>query len=154
MELIPIVGILGSSATVVLVVYFVTRARQRRVEAQVEMQGRLIDRFGTAPELINFLQSPAGRQFIAGVQTAPGVMTRERILGGFSRSIILTMLGLAFVFLTFFQRDDGFAVPAAILFFLGMGYFIATLVSYKLSSRLHIGEIEQPMAGTGEVTRS
>jgi len=153
MELIPIVGILGSSATVVLVVYFVTRARQRRVEAQVEMQGRLIDRFGTAPELITFLHSPAGRQFIAGVQTAPGLMTRERILSGFSRSIILTMLGLAFVFLTFFQRDDGFAVPAAVLFFLGMGYFIATLVSYKLSSRLHIGEIEQPMADS-ELTRS
>ena len=153
-DLIPIVGILSSSATVVLVVYFVTRARQRRVEAQVEMQSRLIDRFGSGPELVNFLHSPAGRQFVTGVQNAPGIMTRERILSGFTRSIVLTMLGLAFLFLTFFMHEDGFSVPAAILFFLGAGYFIATVISYKLSAKFHLGEIDQPMSQPADVTRS
>ena len=90
---IPIIGILSSSAMVVLVVYFVTRARQRRVEAQVEMQSKLIDRFGSAPELVSFLQSPAGRQFVTGVQSAPDVLTRERILSGFTRAIVLSSLG-------------------------------------------------------------
>jgi len=141
---IPIIGILSSSAMVVLVVYFVTRSRQRRVESQVEMQGRMIDRFGTAPELISFLQSPAGRQFVAGVQTAPAVLTRERILSGFTRSIVLIALGAAFLFLTYFEHDRDFAIPASILFFLGVGYFIATMVTYKLSGRMHLGEVEQP----------
>lgn len=131
---IPIVGIVFSSAMVVLVVFFVTRGRQRRVEAQVQMQARLIDRFGTAPELIEFLHSPAGRQFVSGVQSAPAALTRERILSGFTRSIVLTMLGAAFLFLTFMYEND-FAVPAAILFSLGIGYFLATLVSYKLSAK-------------------
>lgn len=140
MEMIPIIGILSSSAMVVLVVFFVTRSRQRRVEAQVEMQGKLIDRFGTAPELISFLQSPAGRQFVTGVQGSSVALTRERILSGFTRSIVLTMLGAAFLFLTFLYDDD-FAVPAAILFFLGLGYFIATVVSYKLSSKLHLADL-------------
>jgi hypothetical protein len=129
---IPIIGIIASSTMVVLVVYFVTRARQRRVEAQVEMQGRLIDRFGSAPELISFLQSPSGRQFISGVQSAPEALTRERILSGFTRAIVLSMLGLAFLFLTFFSDDD-WAVPASIVFSLGIGYFLATLISYKMS---------------------
>lgn len=142
MEMIPIIGILSSSAMVVLVVYFVTRARQRRVEVQVEMQSRLIDRFGTAPELVQFLHSDAGRQFISGVSSAPEALTRERIQGGFTRSIVLTMLGLAFVFLSFLY-DDGFAVPAAIVFSLGIGFFLATLVTYKMSH-----------AGSSDIARS
>lgn len=135
MEWIPIVGIISSSAMVVLVVYFVTQGRARRVQAQVEMQSRLIDRFGSAPELVQFLHSPAGREFVAGVQGAPAALTRERLMSGFSRGIVLTALGGAFLFLRYTWEDD-FAVPAAILLFLGVGYLIATFVSYKLSSKL------------------
>jgi hypothetical protein len=135
---IPIIGMLSSSVMVVLIVYFVARARQRRAEVQAEVQTKLIDRFGTAPELIDFLQSPAGRQFVSGVQGVPGAMARERIMSGFTRSIVLTMLGMAFLGLTFFYNDD-FAVPAAILFSLGIGYFLATLVSWRLSS--HMGDV-------------
>ena len=135
MELIPIVGIICMSAVTVLVVYFVTRGRQRRIEAQVAMQTRLIDRFASGPELAEFLQSPAGRQFVSGVENAPSVVTRDRVLTGFNRAIILTMLGVAFVFLTIFADDD-FMFPAAILFSLGLGYLFAALLSYKLSSKL------------------
>jgi hypothetical protein len=137
---IPILGIFCSSAMVVLVVWLVTRSRQRKVEVQVEMQSKLIDRFGSAPDLIEFLQSPAGRQFVSGVNVAPALLTRERILTGFSRAIVLTMVGASFLFLTFLY-DDGFAVPAAILTSLGVGYLIATIVSYKLSGRLYAGEV-------------
>ena len=135
MEMIPIVGIISSSVTAVLIVYFITKARQRRVEAQAEMQSRLIDRFGSAPELVEFLHSPAGRSFVTGVQGASTILTRERLMSGFSRSIVLTALGGAFLFLTFYI-DDSFAVPASILFFLGIGYLVATFVSYKLSAKL------------------
>jgi hypothetical protein len=135
MVFIPLFGIVFSSVMVVMVVWLVTRSRQRKAEAQVEMQSKLIDRFGSAPELIQFLQSPAGQQFVSGVQSAPALLTRERVLTGFSRAIILTTLGAAFLILTFWYNDD-FAVPAAILFSLGLGYLLATLVAYKLSSKL------------------
>jgi hypothetical protein len=135
MEMIPIFGIVSSSAMVVLIVYFVSRARARRSEVQAEVQTRLIDRFGSAPELIDFLQSPAGRQFVNGVQSAPALLARERILSGFSRAIVLSMLGAAFVALTIFYDRD-FAVPAAILFSLGLGYLLATFVSWRLSKHL------------------
>jgi hypothetical protein len=137
---IPIIAILSTSAMVILVVWLVTRARQRKVEVQVEMQSKLIDRFGSAPELVEFLHSPAGKQFVSGVQIAPAVLTRERILSGFTRSIVLTALGTAFLFLTFWYDHD-FAVPAAILFALGIGYLLATYISYKLSGSLRIGEV-------------
>jgi hypothetical protein len=145
MELIPILGILSSSTMVVLIVYFISRAKARRAEVQAEVQSRLIDRFGSAPELIEFLQSPAGRQFVNGVQSAPAMLTRERILSGFTRAIVLSMLGAAFLGLTFWYDDD-FAVPASILFSLGIGYLIATFVSYRLSRHLHGGDVLHPPA--------
>lgn len=134
MEMVPIIAILATSAMVVLVVFFVTRSRQRRVELQTEMQSRLIDRFGSAPELVQFLHSPAGRQFVTGVQSAPAVLTRERVLSGFTRAIVMTSVGVAFLALTFLYDDD-FAIPAWILFSLGVGFLISTLVSYKLSAK-------------------
>lgn len=135
MEMIPIVSVLASSAMVVLIVYFVTRGRQRKAEVQAEVQAKLIDRFGTAPELIEFLQSPTGRQFVTGVQSAPMVLARERIASGFTRAIVLSALGMAFLGLTFFYNDD-FAVPAAIVFSLGIGYLLATFVSWRMIHKL------------------
>ncbi|HVG24503.1 MAG TPA: hypothetical protein VND45_10140 [Thermoanaerobaculia bacterium] len=140
---IAIMGMVSSTAMVVLVVYFVARARQRRVEIQAEVQTKLIDRFGSAPELIHFLQSPAGRQFVSGVQGVPGAMARERIMAGFTRSIVLSMLGAAFLILTFVYNDD-FAVPAAILVSLGIGYLLATLVSWRLSAHMNGGDVLRP----------
>lgn len=152
MELIPVVGIITSSAMVVLIVWIVTRGRARRIEAQVQMQTRLIDRFGSAPELVEFLHSPAGRQFVTGVQSAPAALTRERILSGFTRAIVLTMLGAAFLLLTFTYEDD-FAVPAAILFFLGLGNLIAAVVSYKLSAK-YLNEQPFPPMASGDPNRA
>lgn len=136
MELIPIFGIVCSFGAAVLIVFFVTRARQRNVELQAEMQSKLIERFGSAPEMINFLQSPAGREFVSGVRVAPINQTRERILGGFTRSIVLSALGAGFLLLTFLE-EDAFVIPGTIVLSLGIGYFIATMVSWRLSSRLN-----------------
>jgi hypothetical protein len=139
--LIAITGIVSSSAVVVLVVYFITRARHRRVEAQVEMQSRLIDRFGSGQELVGFLQSASGQQFVTGVRNAPETLTRERIMTGFTRGVVLSCLGLAFVVLTL-TYDKDWSVPAAIVFSLGIGYFLATFISYKLSAKVRAGELE------------
>jgi hypothetical protein len=143
MDVLPIIGMLSSSATVVLIVYFVTRARQRRVEAQVQMQSRLIDRFGSGPELVQFLHSPAGRSFVVGVESAPVALTRDRLVSGFTRAIVLTMLGAGFLFLTFYT-DEGWAIPATIVFSLGLGYLVATFVSYKLAAKLTSETASEP----------
>jgi len=136
MEWIPIVGMLSSFGSAVLIVYFVTRARQRRVELQTEMQAKLVERFGSATDLVSFLQSPAGREFVAGVQVAPINQTRERILRGLTASIVLTALGAGFIFLTFLEDRD-FVIPGTIVLSLGIGYFIATIISWRLSASLN-----------------
>ena len=136
-EWIPIIGILASSVTAVWIVAVITRSRQARVEAQVQMQSRLIDRFGSAPELVQFLQSPAGQQFVNGVSKAPTYFARERIVSGFTRAIIMTALGVGFVVINVFLDDSGWLVPAAIVFSLGLGYLIATFVTYRFAAKVN-----------------
>jgi hypothetical protein len=135
MELIPLVGIIASTAMWVLIVYFISKARQRRVEAQVQMQMKLIERFGSASEMVEFLKSPAGREFVTGVSTAPKTLARERAMRGMTAAIVLSMLGLSFIFLTIWW-GDGFVIPAAIISALGLGFLVATIVTWKLSARM------------------
>lgn len=137
MEIIPIFAILGSFTMVIMIVWLATQARTRRAELQAQVQTKLIDRFGSTPEMIEFLKSEEGRRFVGGMGAVPAILTRERILSGLTRAIITTMLGAAFLGLTFFYDDD-FAVPAAILFCVGLGYLVATVVSYKLSGRFGV----------------
>lgn len=141
--MIPITGILASFAGAVLIVYFTSRSRQRRLELQAEMQAKLIDRFGSAPDLIQFLQSEPGRQFVSGVQSGPSVLARDRIVGGFRRAIILTALGVGFAVLAF-TVDHDFTIAAVLAISLGVGYLLAGFLSLKMSSH------PQP---EGELTR-
>lgn len=142
MEIIPLIAIVGSFTMVILIVWLATRAKTRRAELQAEVQTKLIERFGSTPEMIDFLKSSEGRQFVMGVQSVPAILTRERILSGLTRAIVMTALGIAFLALTFLY-DDGFAVPAAILFSVGLGYLAATVLSYKLSERFPLEGLPQ-----------
>jgi hypothetical protein len=126
--------------TTVMVIWLVGRSRQRRLELQAEVQTKLIERFSSAPELIEFLQSPTGREFVTGVQSAPAILTRERIVTSVSRSIMLIFIGLVFVGMYFVLDVDGVLVPAVIFGVLGVGYALASVVSYQLSKRLGLAE--------------
>ena len=132
-EIIPVIAILGSFTMTIVIVISVTRARQRKHELQAQVQTKLIERFGSTPELIDFLQSPAGKEFVNGVQSAPVLHTRERAVAGISRSIIMAMLGLGFAGIWVVGGIRGFLIPAFIFLALGVGFLLAGLASMKLS---------------------
>jgi hypothetical protein len=131
---IPVIAVSGFYITVALIVWTITKARQRRAEMQSEVQTRMIDKFSSAPEFITFLQSDAGKQFASTFEEVPRAHARDRILGGVTRSVVLTVLGLGFLAICLTEaRDIGFIIAGCILLSLGLGYFIATIVSFRLS---------------------
>src|SRR6266581_447662 len=132
---VPIVCSLGFFAMVVAIVIASTRAKQRRAQLQAEVQTKLIERFSSAPELAEFLQSPAGKQFMSGMEAAPSFSIHNRIIFGITRSIVLSLLGLAFLALCIpeYTRDEFFLVAGAILLALGVAFFISSMVAVKLS---------------------
>jgi len=135
-EWIAVVAIVGFFVSVVWIVTSLSKARQRRAELQTELQAKLIERFGSTPDLVSFLQSPAGKEFVTGVQRAPMLQTRERIVGGMRKGMVLAFLGLGFLAIWLADGNRGFIYPGFILLGLGVGYWGATWISIRLSHRL------------------
>jgi len=129
----PIIVSLGFFAMVVWIVWLGTNSKNRRAQAQVEVQTKLIERFGTAKEFIEFLQSPAGRQFVTGVEVTSNLYARDRIVSGFGKGIVLSLLGMGFLAIWIFDDNRGFLYPGFILLGLGAGFFLSTLLTIKLS---------------------
>jgi hypothetical protein len=141
--LIPLLATLMSFVIVGVIVVLVSRARLRRLELQAEVQSKLIEKFGTSAELLAFLQSETGRQFVNGVQKGNTVMLRDRITAGFSRAIILAFLGAAFIVLWLITDLRGLAWPGILLLFLGAGYLVATWATTRMSQSSEV-VIPQP----------
>jgi hypothetical protein len=133
--LIPIVCSLGFFTMVVLIVWAGANAKNRRSTLQAEVQTRLIDKFSNAPEFVDFLNSATGKQFLTGIDKMPQLMARDRIVGGVSRGVIMTLLGAAFIGIWIADSNIGFMYPGFILIGLGIGFFVSTLISLKMSQR-------------------
>lgn len=131
---LPILAMLLSFGMVAFIVLVITRARQRRLEIQSELQSKLIEKFGSATELVTFLQSPVGREFVNGVQTGNTVLVRDRIVSGYRRAIVLSFFGAAFVALWAITGEVGLAWPGVLILALGLGYLFATMATAKLTS--------------------
>ena len=131
--LIPIVISLGLFAMIAAIVIAGTSAKKQRVKLQTEVQNRLIDKFGSAPEFIAFLSSPAGREFMAGFESQPRLAARDRILRGVRSATVLSCLGLAFLLIALFGISSDMYIPGFILLGLGGGYILSTVLMTRLS---------------------
>ena len=100
--------LLGAFATAAWVMYLAadTSKRQRRIKAQAELNGRLLDKFGSAREVVEFLQTPSGAQFVDSFSS-----DREEPANGILRSthrgIILVIVAIGVLFLNWYYRDSG-----------------------------------------------
>jgi hypothetical protein len=139
---IPTISIVGSFAVMIIVVLSVAQTRQRRAELQAQVQAKLIDRFSSAPELIDFLKSETGQQFVSGVKATQAAAVSRRMLGGIRASVFLAILGLGFLVLWPLANEQGFMFPGVILLALGAGFFVSTMVSVKLSRQWRLTDQE------------
>jgi hypothetical protein len=131
--LIPIVSVVSTFTMIVMVVWLASRAKQRQARYRAEVQTKLIEKFNSAPELAEFLASPAGRHFVSDVQSPVRASAHDRILSGVKWSMILTFVGVALLIARYFGEDNDLIVPAGILIALGVGWLLATIISYRLS---------------------
>lgn len=133
--LLPIFLGLGSFVMITIIVAVVARAKQRRAELQAEVQTKLIDRFGSAPELLTFLKSDEGRKFLGEIESRPKLSARDRIIRGMSKSLVIGSLGVGFLIIGFIPATyNEFCIIVGFLFLaLGVGMLLSSLLSLKLS---------------------
>jgi hypothetical protein len=135
--MIPIILGTGFFIMVAFIVWAKAIARSQQARYNAEVQSKLIERFGSGPELIEFLKSSEGQQFATGISKLPKLAARDRVVSGFTRAIFLTFLGLAFLALCFTEMENpGFIIAGAILTALGLANLVSAMVSLKLSKRM------------------
>ena len=125
-------------AMIAFIVWVVVNSRRRRetIQAQTEMQTKLLDKFGTAQEMAEYLNSEAGKKFLQSATIEP-TRPHGRILGGMTAGIVILMFGLAVLSLRPAMPDpDGViavTVFGTVFTALGLGFLLSTIAAYLLS---------------------
>jgi len=124
-----------SMAMVTVIVIAAVRGKERRTQLQADVQTNLIDKFGSAPDLLAFLKTEEGRQFLGELESGPKRSARDRIIRGIGKSLTTSMVGLGFLIIGFLPAtsNEFCIVVGFLLLFLGVGLFLSALLSLKLS---------------------
>lgn len=130
---IPIVSIIFGHILFGVIILAWWRTRMRRMELQAEVQTKLIERFGTSAELVEFLKTKTGREFVNGVQRGSVTVAHERALGGIRKAIVLTFLGVGLLAVWGVSGAEWLAWFGMLFVALGMGYLVAAFVSMRMS---------------------
>jgi hypothetical protein len=113
----------------------------RKLRAKSVLQSKMVDKFPTAQEFNDFLQSGGGNKFLSFLKFN-GLAPREKILSSLSKGIILTMFGISLIILgqIFTKEMKYFLAFGIVIAALGVGFLISTFISYKLSKKWGIIE--------------
>lgn len=108
--------------------------RYKTTKLRAELQAKLLEKFGSGQELLAYVQSDAGKQFLESL-TMEQKTPYGRILGAAQVSIILILLSFAFLFLRgrVAGAEEGFLVFGTVILSLGVGFGLAAALSFYLS---------------------
>ena len=142
--MIPITLGVAFAAMMIAISYFSSKSKSDKARYQAEVQARLIDKFGTGPEFVQFLDSAQGRKFLGDIESAPKAMTQDRMLSGIRNATVLSFLGVAFILLSMFTYERGMIYPGLLLLALGLGYLASVILTKRLSRDWGIFDQHQP----------
>jgi hypothetical protein len=135
----PMFALIASLIATVLVIRMaIENAKSKReAEAQLQLHTRLMDKFGSPKELLDYLQSDAGRRFLAPA-TVQKAMPYRRILGAAQAGIVLTFVGVAFWLVKGSFDQEGLRAATllgGVTFALGLGFVCSAVVAHILSRK-------------------
>lgn len=119
------------------VLAFWIHSRQRRsrelLDAQMQLQTRILERFDSQAEFASFLQSEGGQRFLTGLTDERGWRPAKKILFALQAGIVVTCFGLGLCVLSWAVGEKDPLYPAIVILFLGLGFLLAAAASYRLS---------------------
>lgn len=120
---------LGVFAAIVGIVWLRARVNQARLARQAETQQQLLAKFQSGSELVEFIETEEGKQFLRQFESDPNRM----ILVVLSAGVVSTVLGFGLLVLMIWE--DGFLFPGVGTTALGAGLIAAAIISKKLSDQ-------------------
>jgi len=148
---IPVLGTIGTFAFLIILVVSTARTKQKKAELQAQIQTKLVERFESAPELIDFLKSQTGQEFISGVRMTQTGAVHRKLIGSMRAAIFLGVLGFGFLILWPLANEQGFIYPGILLLFLGAGFFLSSWFSLKMSRQLGLDRVDDTQPSGGDV---
>jgi hypothetical protein len=138
-EIAPVFALIAMIIGGVLVVRMAIEngKSKREAEAQLQLHTRLIDKFGSSKELLDYLQSDAGRKFLTPA-TVQRTMPYKRILGAAQAGIVLAFVGVAFWVVRGSFDQEGLRAAtflAGVTLALGLGFVCSAIVAHILSRK-------------------
>lgn len=120
---------------------------------QSDVHNKILDRFGTTNEVLDYVRSPAGTKFL---ESAPIPLHAEsptpnrpvaRVLWSIQIGIVVAAAAIGLLLVSFrFDKEtaEGLFAMGAILLSIGVGFIGSAAVSMMVSKRLGIWEAQQP----------
>lgn len=116
-------------------IVYVTVTNRRRlkvVQTQAEVHAKLLDKLGSSQELVQYLESDAGRAFLEPPAAEPSSPYR-RILGSVQTGIVLAVVGGTLLLMRDLVGGNGFTIIGGLVLALGLGFMISAGASFWLS---------------------
>jgi len=119
-------------------VIFSTFRRYKIAKLQADVQSRLLDKVGSAQDLLAYAQSDAGKQLLESLKVERVVSQApySKIIGALQAGIVLFFFGLAMLWLrghVSAQGAEGCTVFGALSIAVGLGFGFSAAASYYLS---------------------
>ncbi len=111
--------------------------QRRATRYQYDLQTKLLEKFGTAPELLDYLKSDAGVRFLETSMTEPRTNPHSRILVSMQTGVVLTALGIGFLVLRPLMPSaaDPFAVFGVLSLCIGVGFLASSWIATSVARR-------------------
>jgi len=144
----PVIAFLGFLGAVIwlLQMFLANRRWQRVFKTQMEVHGKLIDRFGTSQELIQYMESESGKRFLEAApipvnfesdQKVPSVI--GRVLMPLQIGAVMTLLGAGLLIArhSFTHGLQSVLLLAGIVILMpGLGFILSAGITWVLAGRL------------------
>lgn len=164
-EILAVIGGVGLSVVALgwLVRTLIEQQRWKQLSrTQSEVHNKILDRFNTSEQLLEYIRTPAGGKFLESapiplhVEHPPSGRTSTlatRIVWSVQLGVVIAITGLGMLLLSaVFEKDasQGLFALGAIALCVGAGFIASAFVSLYLSRRLGLWEDGEPVRGSTE----
>lgn len=148
--LIPITMFIAIAVTIIWVNSAANKRREVEARAQAEVHNRLLEKFGSSKEFIDFMQTDGGKSFLKPVAVANPAAPYRKILASVTAGVILSMFGMALLVLNVvaFEHEEGLIGGGVVFLMIGLGFVVSAAISYRLSKAWGILRGRSSEAGT------
>ena len=129
------------------------RRWSRIFKLQTDVNGKLIERFGTSQEVLTYMSTDAGKRFLEATPIAVGFEQQQpvpspvaRVLTPLQIGIVMTLLGVGLLFLrhSFTEGSGVLLVVGTVVLMPGLGFIISAGITWVLARHLGL----MPDSGT------